>query len=187
MQFKRFPGVTLWALFTNFLTPVLTREFCNPLDNWLESISPTNHPADYKIRGLTQELKSWWISLIEIWSLHYDNVRLRLYVIISVQQYLGKCNIKIISHHPYSLDLAPCDWDFWLFSTSKEELRGKKFITDSEVILTVQGSLKQLPEKGFFVCFEKWIERVTVPYYLREDILKKKDLFYLFIYLLCCK
>ena len=47
------------ALFTNFLTPVLTREFCNPLDDWLESTSPTNNPADYKIRVLTSESKNW--------------------------------------------------------------------------------------------------------------------------------
>ena len=47
------------ALFSNFLILGLTGEFCNPLDNWLESTSPTNHPADYKIRGLTQELKIW--------------------------------------------------------------------------------------------------------------------------------
>ena len=50
---------TLRALFTNFLTPGLILEFFNPLDDWLESTSPTNHPADYKIRGLTQEFKIW--------------------------------------------------------------------------------------------------------------------------------
>ena len=50
---------TLRALFTKFLTPGLTREFCNPLDDWLDWLIPANHQADYKIRGLTQELKSW--------------------------------------------------------------------------------------------------------------------------------
>ena len=50
---------SLRALFTNFLTPGLTCEFCNLLDDWLESTSPINHPVDYKIRGLTRELKSW--------------------------------------------------------------------------------------------------------------------------------
>ena len=50
---------TLRALFTNFLTLVLTRKFCNPFDDWLESTSPTNHLTDYKIRELTRELKIW--------------------------------------------------------------------------------------------------------------------------------
>ena len=48
---------TLWALLINFLSPGFARKFCNPLDDWMESNSPTNHPADYKIRVLTQELK----------------------------------------------------------------------------------------------------------------------------------
>ena len=54
----------LRALFTNFLTPVLAREFCNPLDYWLESTSPTNHPLNCIIQGLTWELKIWWIRTI---------------------------------------------------------------------------------------------------------------------------
>ena len=53
--------VSLGALFTKFLTPGLTRQLCNTLDVWLKSTSPTNHPAVYIIRGLTRELKSWWI------------------------------------------------------------------------------------------------------------------------------
>ena len=49
----------LRALFTKFLTPVLTREFCNPLDDWLDWLIPANHQVDYKICELTPELKSW--------------------------------------------------------------------------------------------------------------------------------
>ena len=49
----------LGELFTKFLTPGLTCEFCNPLGNWLNWWILTNHQAEYKIRGLTRELKSW--------------------------------------------------------------------------------------------------------------------------------
>ena len=52
---------TFRSLFTKFLTPRLTCELDKPLDDWLESISPTNHPAGYLISGLTWELKIWWI------------------------------------------------------------------------------------------------------------------------------
>ena len=55
------PNLTLRALFTKFLTPGLTHEFCNPQGDWLNLLILTNHQADYKIRGLTRELKSWWI------------------------------------------------------------------------------------------------------------------------------
>ena len=50
--------VTLRALFTKFLTPGLTHEFYNPLDDWLSWLIPANHQADNKIRGLTQQLKN---------------------------------------------------------------------------------------------------------------------------------
>ena len=48
----------LSALFNNFLTPELSCQSCNTLDDWLKSTSTTNHQAGYVIHGLTQELKS---------------------------------------------------------------------------------------------------------------------------------
>ena len=49
------------TLFNKFLTPGLTCELCNPFDDWLKSISPTNHPVGCISRCLTRELKIWWI------------------------------------------------------------------------------------------------------------------------------
>ena len=40
---------TLKSLFIKFLTPVLTCELKNSLDDWLKSTSPTNHAAGYQI------------------------------------------------------------------------------------------------------------------------------------------
>lgn len=107
------------------------------------------------LKILRQHISRKRHELVGNWTLHHDNAR--PHVATSVQQYLSKCNIKIMPHPPYSPDLAPCD--FWLFPTLKEKLRGRKFNTDSEVISAVEGSLKQLPEKGFSTCFEKWVER----------------------------
>ena len=50
---------TLRALFTNCLTPMLTRELYNQFDDWLEATRTTNHPVCYIICGLTRELKIW--------------------------------------------------------------------------------------------------------------------------------
>ena len=47
------------ALFTKLLTPGLTCELCNLFDDWLESTSPTNHPADCIIYRLIRKSKSW--------------------------------------------------------------------------------------------------------------------------------
>ena len=51
------PKVRIWALFTHFLALELTRELCNLLGDWLQSTSPTSHPAGYIIHGLTRKLK----------------------------------------------------------------------------------------------------------------------------------
>ena len=42
-----------------FLTLGVTCKLDNPLDDWLKSGSPTNHPTGYLIRGLTRKLKIW--------------------------------------------------------------------------------------------------------------------------------
>ena len=58
-------GCTQRTLFTKFLTPGLTHELCNPLDDWLDWLISTSHQADYIIRRLTRELKVWWIKAME--------------------------------------------------------------------------------------------------------------------------
>ena len=50
------------GLIHQLFTLLLTREFCNPLDDWLESTSLTNYPEDYKIRGLIQKLKIYLLT-----------------------------------------------------------------------------------------------------------------------------
>ena len=55
LQIKIHILARLWALFTKVLTPRLTCELCNPLDDWFESTSLINHPAGYIISGLIRE------------------------------------------------------------------------------------------------------------------------------------
>jgi hypothetical protein len=45
------------------------------------------------------------------WALHHDNAPSN--TAMAVQQFLGKNNIPIVPHQPYSPDLAPRD--LWLF------------------------------------------------------------------------
>lgn len=60
-------------------------------------------------------------------------------------------------HPSYSPNLTP--YDFCLFPKLKDKLRGRKFTTDSDVITEVHGSLKQIPQKVFPACFEKYVEK----------------------------
>ena len=89
--------------------------------------------------------------LASSWTLRYDNAR--QHVATSIQQHLGKCNTKIMLH-PYLQYI----FRRLRFLAEKKKLHSKKFNTYSEVILAMQDSLKQLPEKAC-TYFEKWIER----------------------------
>jgi histone-lysine N-methyltransferase SETMAR len=60
-------------------------------------------------------------------------------------------DIKVtpLEHPPYSPDLTPCD--FWIFSTMKMELRGKKTAFSTILLKLVSNGLQHV--------FEKWVER----------------------------
>ena len=68
--------------------------------------------------------------LVRNLTLHHDNAW--PHVATSVQKYLIKCIVKIMSHPLCSPDLTPCN--ICLFPTMKEKLRGR-------VISVVQGHL----------------------------------------------
>lgn len=55
-----------------------------------------------------------------------------------------ECGFKVLPHPPYSPDLAPSD--YFLFPKLKENLRGRRFETDSDVIHAVN---------DFFECHDK--------------------------------
>ena len=54
------------------------------------------------------------------WHFHQDNSPVHNSIVIT--DYLTKMGMKTVYHHPYSQDLAPCD--FWLFPKLKEKLGG---------------------------------------------------------------
>ena len=63
------------------------------------------------------------------------------------------------------------------FPTLKEELHGREFNTDSEVILRMQDSLKQLPKekKSVLLVLRNGLNNRTIAYHLRKDTLKQND------------
>ena len=60
--------------------------------------------------------------------------------------------IKIVSHHPYSLDLAPCE--FWLFP----KLRGCRYETFQEMKEAVTKVIDTLTQEDFHGAFQKLLE-----------------------------
>ena len=47
-------------------TPVLICILDNPLGDWLESTSPTNHPEGYITRGRARELEIWRMNPVNV-------------------------------------------------------------------------------------------------------------------------
>ena len=62
------------------------------------------------------------------WHFHEDNAPVHNSILVT--DYLSKMGIKTVSHPPYSLDLAPCD--FCLFPKLKENLRDCRYETIDE-------------------------------------------------------
>ena len=60
--------------------------------------------------------------------------------------------IKTVPHHPYSLDLAPCD--FWLFP----KLRGCRYETIEEIKEAVMKVIDTLTQEDFPEAFQKLLE-----------------------------
>jgi hypothetical protein len=68
------------------------------------------------------------------WFLHHNNSA--AHSVLSVQEFLARNCITAVLHHPYSLDLAPCD--FFLFPHLKLALKGRRF----DIIIAIQKELQ---------------------------------------------
>lgn len=85
-----------------------------------------------------------------------------------------------LSHCPYKPDFELCD--FSLLLMLKEKFAGRKLNTDSEIIIAVPDSFKQLPKKVFHTFLKHRLNDGTVADHLTENILKNNYFFYKYIY-----
>ena len=65
--------------------------------------------------------------------------------------------IKTVPHHPYSPDLAPCD--FCLFPKLKEKFRGCCYEIIEEMKKAVTKVIDTLTQEDFHGAFQKLVER----------------------------
>jgi histone-lysine N-methyltransferase SETMAR len=86
----------------------------------------------------------------------HDNARPHIHN--NVHKFLETEGVKLISHPPYSPDLAPCD--FWLFDYIKRNLDDY----DNEISLfqAVQKIVQDIPVREYKKTFEKWIQRMEL-------------------------
>jgi hypothetical protein len=71
-----------------------------------------------------------------------------------VWQFLNSMKTTVISHPPYSPDLASCD--FFLFPKMKLKLKGRRFKSIKEIQAESQDMMKMLTQNDFRRCFRSW-------------------------------
>ena len=71
--------------------------------------------------------------------------------------YFHRVQMDLLSHPPYSPDLAPCD--FWLFPMMKKKLKGRRFESLDDLKIEVGRILRATPSEEFQQAFEKLIYR----------------------------
>jgi hypothetical protein len=85
------------------------------------------------------------------WLLLYDNAT--AYRSVLVQEKLAKQHVTVLPHHPYSPDLAPCD--FFFFPRLKQRLRGRRFQSVKEIVTTTREAVRDFPANIFQQCFQQ--------------------------------
>lgn len=89
--------------------------------------------------------------------LHHDNAP--AHTAARTIDFLHDAGVQLVSHPPYSPDLAPCDFN--LFGEVKNKLRGKRFQSAEEAIAAFNEVLEMLSKNDFHVCFDKWFLRMN--------------------------
>jgi hypothetical protein len=73
------------------------------------------------------------------------------------QEELPKQQVTLLPHLPCSLDLAPCD--FFFFLRLKEKLRGRRFLSAEEIVAATREAVWDLPADSFQQCFQQLYQR----------------------------
>ena len=84
------------------------------------------------------------------WHFHQNNAPVHNSILVT--DYLTKIGIKTVPHHPYSPELAPCD--FWLFP----KLRGCRYETIEEMKKAVTKVIDTPTQEDVYVAFQKLLE-----------------------------
>ena len=88
-----------------------------------------------------------------------------------VHQFFDDNNFEVVSHAPYSPDLAPND--FWLFPTLKDNLRGHTFSSLSALVTAIFQWSQRTPKDAFAAAMQSWRQRCEKFVRLQGDYVEK--------------
>ncbi|XP_053411309.1 histone-lysine N-methyltransferase SETMAR-like [Nycticebus coucang] len=88
--------------------------------------------------------------------LHHDNVSAHTANVTI--QFLESTEVELMTHPPYSPDLAPCD--YFLLPIVKNRMRGRSFSSPEEAVCAYENELTALEENEWKECFKEWFTRM---------------------------
>lgn len=88
--------------------------------------------------------------------LHHDNAS--AHSAKATDAYLKAENVELMTHPPYSPDLAPCD--FFLFPKIKDKLRGLRFTSPEMAVNAFHEAINEVPKEDWAHCFTQWFQRM---------------------------
>ena len=89
--------------------------------------------------------------------LHYDNAS--THTAAETLDVLAASDVQLITHPPYSPDIAPCDW--FLFLSVKRQLKGKQFQNAEDARAFFEGVTLDIPQSTWSGVIDSWFERMV--------------------------
>ncbi|PNF36332.1 hypothetical protein B7P43_G00518 [Cryptotermes secundus] len=89
----------------------------------------------------------------------------------AMQQFLRENSLEVVSHAPFSPDLAPSV--FWLFPTMKDTLCSRTFTSRAAIASAIFQWSKQTPTEVFAAAMESWRRRCEKCVRLQGDYVEK--------------
>ena len=87
-------------------------------------------------------------------TLHHDNAPAHTAAI--TREFLASDGVQLLSHHPYSPDLAPCD--FFLFPHVKKQLRGTRYDSPQDAIRAFTRAIDSVDKVTWSEVRKSWFQ-----------------------------
>ena len=89
--------------------------------------------------------------------LHHDNASVHTAAV--TLDFLAASNVQLVTHPPYSRDLAPCDW--FLFPSVNRQLKGRQFQNAEDARAFFEGFILDIPQSTWSGVIDSWFERMV--------------------------
>ena len=89
--------------------------------------------------------------------LYYDNASPHAATV--TLDFLSVSDLQLLTHPPYSPDLAPCD--LFLFLSVKWQLKGKPFQNAEDARAFIEGVILDIPQSTWSGVIDSWFERMV--------------------------